>query len=150
MEVEQAFETPLFVYDREKGISSRFQQVQRAHGQFPAANRQRIARHALAGCRSSHQIFLGSEQPPEVAVGDDAHELLSLLDDPVLNNPILDNPVFDDPALNNHSHPESLARHLLDGLGELDDVTVWGITDPARFDERVASVAITHASSAMQ
>ncbi len=37
-----------------------------------------------------------------------------------------------------------LAARLIEGLVELPDVKVWGITDPSRFDERVPTLAITH------
>ncbi len=33
---------------------------------------------------------------------------------------------------------------LLAGLAELPDLNIWGITDPARLDQRVPTVAITH------
>lgn len=38
----------------------------------------------------------------------------------------------------------ALAGRLLDGLAELRGLRVWGITDPARFDERVPTVSVTH------
>jgi selenocysteine lyase/cysteine desulfurase len=38
----------------------------------------------------------------------------------------------------------TLATSLLSGLCEIDDVKVWGITDPARFGERLPTVSITH------
>jgi cysteine desulfurase family protein (TIGR01976 family) len=41
-------------------------------------------------------------------------------------------------------HETQLVRQLLAGLAELPGVTVWGITDPARLDRRVPTVAITH------
>ena len=37
-----------------------------------------------------------------------------------------------------------MAGLLLAGLGEMPDVRIWGITDPARMDHRVPTVAITH------
>jgi len=37
-----------------------------------------------------------------------------------------------------------LVERLLAGLAELDDVTVWGVTDPDRLDERLPTVSITH------
>ena len=37
-----------------------------------------------------------------------------------------------------------LVAELLVGLAELPNVTVWGITDPARLDQRVPTVAVTH------
>jgi cysteine desulfurase family protein (TIGR01976 family) len=41
-------------------------------------------------------------------------------------------------------HERDLAEHMLDGLESLDDVRVWGITDRARMDERVATFSFTH------
>ncbi len=41
-------------------------------------------------------------------------------------------------------HEDALCRRLLAGLVALP-VTVWGHTDPARIDERVATIAFTHA-----
>jgi cysteine desulfurase family protein (TIGR01976 family) len=41
-------------------------------------------------------------------------------------------------------YERSLVARLLDGLTHLPAVKVWGITDPARFDERVATVSFTH------
>jgi cysteine desulfurase family protein (TIGR01976 family) len=38
-----------------------------------------------------------------------------------------------------------LGAELLAGLGQLPDVRVLGITDPARFDQRVPTVSFTHA-----
>ena len=37
-----------------------------------------------------------------------------------------------------------LLEKLLDGLARLPGVKVWGITDPARFDQRVPTLSITH------
>ncbi len=37
-----------------------------------------------------------------------------------------------------------LTVQMLAGLAELPGVTIWGITDPARFDKRVPTIAITH------
>ena len=42
------------------------------------------------------------------------------------------------------AHEGRLMTELLAGLADLPDVKVWGITDPARFDQRVPTVAITH------
>jgi cysteine desulfurase family protein (TIGR01976 family) len=42
------------------------------------------------------------------------------------------------------AYEQQLCRELIAGLAELDDVRVWGITDPARFAERVPTIAITH------
>ncbi|TDI12457.1 MAG: cysteine desulfurase-like protein [Acidobacteria bacterium] len=42
-------------------------------------------------------------------------------------------------------HERNLVRRLLDGLAEIPAVTVWGITDPQRLDQRVPTVALTHA-----
>ena len=43
------------------------------------------------------------------------------------------------------SHERGLVATLLAGLADTPDVRVWGITDPAQFDERVPTVSITHA-----
>ncbi|MCZ6795124.1 MAG: cysteine desulfurase-like protein [Planctomycetota bacterium] len=42
-------------------------------------------------------------------------------------------------------HERQLARHLISRLAELPDIRVWGITDPARLDERVPTISFTHA-----
>jgi cysteine desulfurase family protein (TIGR01976 family) len=42
-------------------------------------------------------------------------------------------------------HERVLIERLLSGLAEIADVTVYGITDPARFDQRVPTVGLTHA-----
>jgi len=42
------------------------------------------------------------------------------------------------------AYERSLVAGLLEGLGELSDVTVWGITDPKRLHRRVPTVGITH------
>ncbi|MDX1948395.1 MAG: cysteine desulfurase-like protein [Pirellulaceae bacterium] len=41
-------------------------------------------------------------------------------------------------------YERSLVKRLLAGLAEMPAVQVCGITDPARFDERVATVSFTH------
>ena len=41
-------------------------------------------------------------------------------------------------------YERSLAGPLLDGLRKLPGITVWGVVDPQRFDERVPTVSITH------
>lgn len=41
-------------------------------------------------------------------------------------------------------YEQQLAAHLLHKLAELRKVRVWGITDDARLDQRVPTVAITH------
>ena len=41
-------------------------------------------------------------------------------------------------------YERGLATKLVSGLIELADVRVWGITDPARFEHRVPTVAFTH------
>lgn len=43
------------------------------------------------------------------------------------------------------AYETSLVRALLDGLAELRQVRVWGITEPDRDGERVPTVSITHA-----
>ena len=42
------------------------------------------------------------------------------------------------------AYERQLCRQLLAALSELPSVRVWGITDPARLDERVPTVSITH------
>jgi selenocysteine lyase/cysteine desulfurase len=42
-------------------------------------------------------------------------------------------------------YERQLAARLLGGLAQLEGVKVWGIADPARLDERLPTVAITHA-----
>ena len=42
-------------------------------------------------------------------------------------------------------YEEGLLGELLDALAGLPSVKVWGITDPARFAERVPTVGFTHA-----
>ena len=42
------------------------------------------------------------------------------------------------------AYEHDLVAELLAGLAELPDVKVWGITDPARLDQRVPTVAVTH------
>ncbi len=39
---------------------------------------------------------------------------------------------------------QSIAR-LISGLADLDDVRIWGITDPDRFSQRLPTISITHA-----
>ncbi len=41
-------------------------------------------------------------------------------------------------------YERTLVTQLLPGLQEIDGVKVWGITDPARYGERLPTVAITH------
>jgi len=41
-------------------------------------------------------------------------------------------------------YERGLLETMLDGLAQLPGVKVWGITDPARFDQRVPTVSITH------
>ncbi|MDH3284300.1 MAG: cysteine desulfurase-like protein [Acidobacteriota bacterium] len=43
------------------------------------------------------------------------------------------------------SHERVLANRLIRDLGTLREVRIWGITDTERLDERVPTVAITHA-----
>ncbi len=43
------------------------------------------------------------------------------------------------------AYERSLCSRLLSGLARIDDVSVWGIADPARVAERVPTVSITHA-----
>ncbi len=41
-------------------------------------------------------------------------------------------------------YERDLVRRLINGLQEIGGVKVWGITDPARFNERLPTVSITH------
>jgi selenocysteine lyase/cysteine desulfurase len=41
-------------------------------------------------------------------------------------------------------YERALVNRLLAGLAEIPDVQIFGITDPARLDERVATVSLTH------
>jgi cysteine desulfurase family protein (TIGR01976 family) len=43
------------------------------------------------------------------------------------------------------AHEDALCRRLLTGLLAIPEVRVWGIADPARMRERVATLSITHA-----
>ncbi|MFM7073335.1 MAG: cysteine desulfurase-like protein [Planctomycetota bacterium] len=43
------------------------------------------------------------------------------------------------------AHERSLGERLLAGLADMPKITVYGITDPKRFDERVATFSFTHA-----
>ena len=43
------------------------------------------------------------------------------------------------------TYERGLAKRLLDGLAQMADVKVWGITDPARLGERLPTISITHA-----
>lgn len=41
-------------------------------------------------------------------------------------------------------YEQALVTRLLSGLQQNDNVRVWGITDPSRFDERLPTVSFTH------
>jgi cysteine desulfurase family protein (TIGR01976 family) len=41
-------------------------------------------------------------------------------------------------------YERSLLERLLQGLAQIGEIKVWGITDPAHFDRRVATVSLTH------
>ena len=43
-------------------------------------------------------------------------------------------------------YERTLLRRLLDGLRERPQIRVWGITDEARFNERVPTISFTHAT----
>jgi selenocysteine lyase/cysteine desulfurase len=43
------------------------------------------------------------------------------------------------------SYERNLLTYLMDQLAKLPSVTIWGITDPARFDQRLPTVSFTHA-----
>jgi selenocysteine lyase/cysteine desulfurase len=42
------------------------------------------------------------------------------------------------------SYERGLAEYMIGALDDIPEVRVWGITDPARFDARVTTVAFTH------
>lgn len=44
------------------------------------------------------------------------------------------------------AYERELGRRMLDGLASLPKIRVWGITDPAKFHERYATVSLTHAT----
>ena len=41
-------------------------------------------------------------------------------------------------------YEQSLLIHLMEGLRRLPEIKVWGITDPASFDQRLPTLSITH------
>jgi selenocysteine lyase/cysteine desulfurase len=41
-------------------------------------------------------------------------------------------------------YERELCGHLLAGLSRMRDLRVWGITNPARLNERVATISLTH------
>lgn len=43
-----------------------------------------------------------------------------------------------------HHHEQALSQRMLAGLKALSNYRVWGITDPARLDERVPTFSLTH------
>ncbi len=47
-----------------------------------------------------------------------------------------------------HVYEQTLATHLIDGLGALAGVTIHGITNPNRYHQRVPTVSFTHAHQA--
>jgi selenocysteine lyase/cysteine desulfurase len=46
------------------------------------------------------------------------------------------------------AYETGLSGRLLEGLAGLPEITVWGISDPGRFGQRVPTLAITHARHA--
>lgn len=48
------------------------------------------------------------------------------------------------------AHEQELGRRLIAGLQQLPNVTIWGIADPQRSNERVPTVSITHATQTPQ
>ncbi|QDU95151.1 cysteine desulfurase-like protein [Lignipirellula cremea] len=42
------------------------------------------------------------------------------------------------------AYERGLLERLLQGLESIDEITVWGLTDPARMDERLPTISITH------
>lgn len=43
------------------------------------------------------------------------------------------------------TYERGLSRRMIEGLGAIEGVRLWGITDPERFEERVPTLSITHA-----
>jgi selenocysteine lyase/cysteine desulfurase len=43
-----------------------------------------------------------------------------------------------------HIHETALSKRFLNGIAQLPDWRVWGITDPARMGDRVATFGLTH------
>jgi cysteine desulfurase family protein (TIGR01976 family) len=41
-------------------------------------------------------------------------------------------------------YERDLSGRMIAGLGEIEGLRIWGITDPTRFDERVPTLSITH------
>lgn len=41
-------------------------------------------------------------------------------------------------------YERKLVERLLQGLAQIGEIKVWGVTDPAQFDRRVATVSLTH------
>lgn len=44
-----------------------------------------------------------------------------------------------------HAHENQLAERMLAGLAQLPEIRVWGITDPAKFADRVPTFGVSHA-----
>ena len=42
------------------------------------------------------------------------------------------------------TYERSLASRLLSGLAEIPEIKLWGITQPERIDQRVATISFTH------
>ncbi|MEX0585229.1 MAG: aminotransferase class V-fold PLP-dependent enzyme [Pirellulales bacterium] len=43
-------------------------------------------------------------------------------------------------------HERELGARLIAGLQQLQNLAIWGITDPARLQERVPTISVTHAT----
>ena len=43
-------------------------------------------------------------------------------------------------------HERSLCLRMLEGLGEIDGLRIWGLTDPDRISERTPTISFTHPS----
>src|SRR5437016_13990709 len=80
VEVHDAFEPPASVYNQERRNSARFHQVQRARGEFLAADSYRMRRHAVARRQAQGSIGFALEKTPQVAVRNNSHQSLSLSD----------------------------------------------------------------------
>lgn len=48
------------------------------------------------------------------------------------------------------SHERELVTGLLEGLSQIPEITVWGIRDPQRYDQRVPTLGVTHSGVSPQ
>ena len=64
----------------------------------------------------------------------------TLAEDPTLER----RPALDHAYREIRAYEQRLATRLIQGLQQLDAVTIYGITDPERFNQRLPTVSITH------